>query len=369
MKNLFVYGTLRHVPLLEIVLGRPAADIRYDTAILPDHSVFSAQEGAFPLIKSAPGDDARGLLLIDLSDDDVARLDFYEGGYGYELRTKWLRNGRTAEIYFPPEEGVTAGALWVLSQWADHWAELTCIAAREVMSYFGTRTPETIVQMYPMIRARAASQIAARDVRHGGGTLNGVVDVMDRTRIYSDFFALDALTLSHEKFRGGMSNTLQRAVFIGADAAIVLPYDPIRDCVLLVEQLRVGPIGRGDAVAWQYEPIAGRVDAGEQPMDCARREAQEEAGLVLDVLEPIAEGYPSPGTSSEFFYVYVGVTDLSEYVTGVSGLDTENEDIRTHILTFDALMTLVQDRAAANIPLSLCAYWLAHNRDRLRANL
>jgi nudix-type nucleoside diphosphatase (YffH/AdpP family) len=163
-----------------------------------------------------------------------------------------------------------------------------------------------------------------------------------------------------------MTDVLERAVFVATDAALVLPYDPVRDRVMLVEQLRMGPVARGDRAQWQLEPIAGRVDPGESPEDAAHREAQEEAGLTLRKLEKIAEVYASPGDSTEFFYIYLGLADLPDGSTGVNGLEVENEDIRSHLIGFDALMTMVDQLEAANAPLVIAAYWLARHRERLR---
>jgi 8-oxo-dGTP pyrophosphatase MutT (NUDIX family) len=123
---------------------------------------------------------------------------------------------------------------------------------------------------------------------------------------------------------------------------------------------------RGDAQPWQLEAIAGRIDPGETPEDAARREAVEEAGLVLDALLPVAQYYPSPGICAEFLYSYVAVTDLPDGAAGVFGVEGEAEDIRGHLISFDALMALVASGEAGNAPLILTAYWLAQNRDRLR---
>ena len=63
---------------------------------------------------------------------------------------------------------------------------------------------------------------------------------------------------------------------VSGDAVTVLPYDPKRDLVLVVEQIRAGPFARGDRQSWQIEAIAGRVDPFETPEQAARREAVEE---------------------------------------------------------------------------------------------
>lgn len=362
MNAIFVYGTLCHLPLLEVVLDRAAYQIEHSDAILPDHSVFKAREGDFPLIQSNPGSSARGLLLSDLSVRDLARLNFYESGFGYTLRKMWLRNGQGAQVFFPPSEGVSAEAPWRLAAWVERDAEIAVQAAHEVMSYMGKRSATQVAAMFPMIRARASSALAAQHAKHGAGTLGGRVTVESRERVYADFFALDTLHLSHQRFDGGMSPVLDRAVFMASDAALVLPYDAARDCVLLVEQFRLGPLARGDGSQWLLEPIAGFVDPGESAEDCARREAREEAGIDIETLVSVTEAYPSPATSSEFYYIFVGLTEIPRQPPEETGLEDEHEDLRTHVMSFDALMELVDTQQVANVPLALCAYWLARYR-------
>ena len=366
MRDLFFYGTLCHLPLLEIVLGKRASDINAIATTLPDHAIYWAAEGAFPVIIEQQGAQASGILLRDLTDQDVARLDFYEGGYDYVLAVKTLADGATADVYFPEPGAATPTRAWSLTDWVREWGELTCLAATEAMTFSKTRTAKQIAHMFPMIRARAAATMAAKHSKHGAGTLDGKVDILSKTRVYTDFFAVDRYELTHETFNGGTSAQLDRAVFVTADATIILPYDPVRDRVLVVEQFRMGPIGRGDPKMWQYEPIAGRIDAGETGAEAAIREAKEEAGLDISVLEPVAELYPSPGTSTEFYYIYVGLADLPYDIEGINGLETENEDIRTHVMTLDALLEMVDTMQAANGPLALLAYWVARHRERLR---
>ncbi len=364
--SLFFYGTMRHRPLLEAVLG-DCAHLTVRQAQVAGFTVRTVAEGPFPAIVPDADGVATGLLVAGLTENDTARLTYYEGGFDYTLTDAVLTDGTPAQIYLPKPDAWTLGALWDFDAWCQHWGEMSVHAAREVMGYMGHKTPDEIAGMFPMIRARAWSRVNAATSRHGAGTLHGAVNIQTKRRAYAHYFALDEVELSHERFDGTMTPLMLRAVFLVSDAALVLPYDPIRDRVMLVEQMRMGPLARGDTSLWQLEPIAGRVDPGENPQDTARREALEEAGLTLGALLPVAESYCSPGNSSEFFYIYVGLADLPDNSTGIGGLDSENEDIRSHLLSFDALMEMCDAQQAANAPLVLAAYWLARHRDRLRA--
>lgn len=366
MTALFFYGSLRHVPLLEIVLGRSAADIALMPATLADHAVMSVREGPFSCIVPRKGALAEGMVVTDLTAPDIARLDYYEGGFAFDLRTVTLTEGQDAQVYFAQDGQWQTDGPWSLDAWQRDWGDLSCFAAQEVMDYIGTFSAAQVARMFPMIRSRAAAKVNAANGRHGAGTFKGRVEVERVDRVYANYFALNEYRLRHERFDGSMTQTLERAVFIATDAALVLPYDPVRDRVMLVEQLRMGPLARHDPSVWQLEPIAGRVDPGETPQDAAHREAREEAALSLDTLESVAEVYATPGDSTEFFYIYVGLADLPDKATGVHGLDSENEDIRSHLMSFDALMDMVDTMQAVNAPLVIAAYWLARHRDRLR---
>ena len=74
MADLFFYGTLCHVPLLERVLGRPAAEIALSPAVLPGWAVFWAAGECFPTIRAEAGGRAEGLLLRDLDEEALVKI-------------------------------------------------------------------------------------------------------------------------------------------------------------------------------------------------------------------------------------------------------------------------------------------------------
>ena len=185
--------------------------------------------------------------------------------------------------------------------------------------------------------------------------------------VYDGFFSVAEYDLSFTKFDGSKSEVVTRSALISFDAVIVLPYDPVNDRVLLVEQFRAGPYARRDRNPWCIEPIAGLIDQGETPEEAGLREAHEEAGLTISHLELVARSYPSPGISTEFFHQYVGITSLPETTSLVSGLTSEAEDIRSHICCFSDFLKMIEAGQITVGPAILLGFWLAQNKDKLRS--
>lgn len=374
MTNIFLYGTLRHAPLLEIVSGQPAGSLGPVPARLAGYRVAQAEGQGFPLIEVCAGASCDGMVLLDVPEAVVARLDFYELGFGYDLRDVTVDTAEgavAARVYFPQPDLWRAGANWTLEAWLREEWPVARHAAREVMEYFGRLSGDEVAARYGMILTRAAARARAEAnptptvLRHAGRRES--VEEAAAEMSHAGFFLTRVYRLRHPLFAGGMSEWLTREVFISGDAALVLPYDPVRDRVMLIEQFRMGPYARGDGLPWLLEPIAGRIDAGETVEAAARREAVEEAGLRLKRLERIGGFYSSPGYSSEYFNCFLGLADLPEKAAGRGGVEDEHEDIRSHVLGFDEVMALMESGEANNAPIVLMLLWLQRERPRLRA--
>lgn len=370
MIDLFFYGTLCHLPLLRIVLGR---DVTVEPARLAGHSVWFAESGTHPVIRPDLAATAEGLLLRGAGPADLARLDYYEAGFEFVTRTTNVQvQGAEvpALVYFPVETGLHSGTPWSLAAWAERWADTVEATAGDVMAEMGQRPASDVAARLRAMLVRGASRVRARDLSPAMLRRDGRADdaqVIARHTPYAHFFAVEEYEMRIRRFDGSLGPQINRAAFVSGDAVTVLPYDPWRDRVLLVEQFRTGPFARGDAQVWQLEAIAGRIDPGETPEDCARREAVEEAGLTLGALEKVAGYYPSPGAKTEFLYSYVALCDLPDGAAGIFGVADEAEDIRGHLVGFAQMQAMIASGEIANAPLLLTALWLERERPRLRA--
>lgn len=313
----------------------------------------------------APKGSVLDAVVYNVTEKERARLMYYAMAVGC-LPQHAIVDGNDVILFaFDPDFSPQFVEIKYTS-WSHSWAKLACEAAKEIMQHNGLRGALEVREIQQGIILRASARLRAQAAKDRVSQFRGRVDVVDQRLSYADFFALKDYNVQSELFQGGLSLPQKRAVFIGMDAAIVLPYDPHRDRVLLVEQMRMGPLARGEANPWQFEPIAGHIDPGETPEQAAIREAKEEAGLDISNLEMIAQCYPSPGASSEYYYIFSAIADLPDKTETIAGVIDEGENIRSHTLMYATFMKMVETGQITVAPLIAAAYWLAAHRPRLR---
>jgi ADP-ribose pyrophosphatase len=191
-----------------------------------------------------------------------------------------------------------------------------------------------------------------------------VIDIRAQETAYRGFFRIDRYRL-RERHHDGWSPELTREVVVQPGAVGVLPYDPDRDSVVLIEQLRL-PAYLAGLPAAQLEIVAGRIDTEEDAAAVAAREVVEETGLaVIGDLVPIRRFMPSPGGSVETVELFCGRVD-SRDAGGLHGLATEHENIRVSVKPAAAALAMLESGEITNAIALLALYWLAANREALQ---
>ena len=181
-------------------------------------------------------------------------------------------------------------------------------------------------------------------------------EILERESPYEGFFRLDRLRLRHRLYSGGWSEPLSRELFVRHQAMAVLPYDPVRHSLLMVEQFRIGALDWRDS-PWCLELIAGIADVeGESLDELVRREAQEEAGVALGELVPICHYMPSPGGSDERLHLFFARADLGD-AGGVHGNPDEGEDIRALVLDAGRIPELLESGRVDNAASQIALHW------------
>ncbi|MEL6597925.1 MAG: NUDIX domain-containing protein [Pseudomonadota bacterium] len=370
--TLFFYGSLCDPEVLAIVLGPEAASTTSCPARLTDHALHPVVGEDYPTVTPRPGAIAPGILMDGISEEGLTRLQYFEDDLDFRLRPVEVETDagpRGAQVFENYRQTPDTQVLWTLEDWQAAAKPAFIEAARELMEHYGTERADTAEVMWAGIRqrgyARADGRTRSRPATVSSPLRARDIDTAEWRHEHLSFFSLKSVKLQHARYDGSRSPVYDRSVLVTGDGATVVPYDPVADAVLLVEQFRAGALARNDAAPWLIEPVAGFIDSSEGAEAAARREAVEEAGLTLGRMELVSAAYPSPGSNSLFLHSFVGEADLSD-AGGLYGLDAEAEDIRAFVMPFEAAMAAVASGEINTGPLVMSLYWLALNRDRLR---
>ncbi len=193
---------------------------------------------------------------------------------------------------------------------------------------------------------------------------NSDLEIVSKETLFQGFFRMVKYRFRHKLFQGGWSEVIERELFERGHAAALLPYDPVRDQVVIIEQVRVGTLEQRQP--WQFEIVAGIIDRDESAIEVVRREAVEEAGVDIGRIETVTSYYPSAGGCSEKLDVYVGEVDSSQ-ANGVHGLDYEGEDIKVHVMSRQRAYELVKDGTIENGASIIALQWLELNHQSLQS--
>ncbi|WP_393969588.1 ADP-ribose diphosphatase [Kluyvera intermedia] len=190
------------------------------------------------------------------------------------------------------------------------------------------------------------------------------VEIIARETVYRGFFSLDLYRFRHRLFNGEMSGEVKREIFERGHAAVLLPFDPVRDEVVLVEQVRIAAYDTSET-PYLLEMVAGMIEEGETVEDVARREAQEEAGLEVGRVKKCLSYLASPGGTSERLTIMVGEVDATT-AEGIHGLAEEHEDIRVHVVSREFAYQCVEDGKIDNAASVIALQWLQLHYQDLR---
>ena len=128
--------------------------------------------------------------------------------------------------------------------------------------------------------------------------------IINEKDLYSGFFKLKKIEFIHQKHDGSWTGQVDREIFGGAHVSTLLPYDPQKKEIVLIQQFRAGVISRYDE-DYLYEIVAGIIDEDELAEDTAKRECLEETGCVVNKITPIQGYFHAPGSSESVSYTHL----------------------------------------------------------------
>ena len=180
---------------------------------------------------------------------------------------------------------------------------------------------------------------------------------------------LDVVKFRQRRFDGTMSATRTWEVWLRGRAVGVLPYDPVTDQLVMIEQFRYPALLAGvDPV--MLEVPGGFMDAGETEEQTAIPRNAGGDGAVGRSAAPGGRFVLSAGGSDESATIFAGRIAApaadADGIAGYAGLAVEHEDIRTRVLP---AMLAIENALAGRYTNSITAMallWFASRRDWLR---
>ena len=176
--------------------------------------------------------------------------------------------------------------------------------------------------------------------------MNSDYKINSKKKLHDGFFKLHEVNFNHKKHNGEWNKNVIREVFEGAHVGALLPYDPIKKKIILIEQLRPGLFKRENNPQ-TIEIVAGIIDKDETPKETAKRECFEETGCKTKNILKICSYYPAPGSSESYYHLFLGEVNSFEGER-IMGQKNENEDILVKSYDIDEVKYLLKNKKIIN---------------------
>ena len=197
----------------------------------------------------------------------------------------------------------------------------------------------------------------------------GLIVESDET-VWDGRFPIQRIRFRQRRFDGTLSALRTWELWRRGRAAALLPYDPIADAVVLIEQFRLPALAAGiDPV--MVEVPAGLCDPGEDIATTLARETEEEIGIPARRTLPIGDFLLTPGGCDEQVSLHVGEVTAPaggpDGLVGLTGLQSEAEDIRVRVWPAARAIEAALAGRLANSVTTIALLWLAAKRPLLQA--
>lgn len=189
-------------------------------------------------------------------------------------------------------------------------------------------------------------------------------EIIKREVPFQGVYRMACYQLRFRLYEDGFSKIIEREVMERSPSVGILLYNPLVDCVVLIEQFRVGALANPES-PWLIEIVAGSIDTKEKPKTVAKREVIEEAGCEVLDLYPICRYFVSPGACNEYIDLFCGHI-REEIVEGIFGLADEGENIHAFTVKAEDAFIMLQEGKIRTSPAIITLQWLQLNREWLK---
>jgi ADP-ribose pyrophosphatase len=166
------------------------------------------------------------------------------------------------------------------------------------------------------------------------------------SEILSDAWGVVRRNVIDLRRRDGSWQRQVRETYDRGDGAAILLYNRRKRTVILTRQFRF-PVHAHGEPGPLIEVPAGKLD-GDDPQGCARREAEEEAGIRIADPVLVTTCYSSPGSMTEKLSLFIAEYDDGSRISAGGGLHEEGEDIEVLEIGFDEAMAMLRSGEIAD---------------------
>lgn len=189
--------------------------------------------------------------------------------------------------------------------------------------------------------------------------------IVERETLYEGEFAIEGLVIEMDR-HDGTTQELKRLNYDRGNSIAMIGYDPKRDEVVLVNEMRSGPLAAGDDAYTDSVPAAILKD-GEDPEAAAVSQMKRKTGLDLTDTFVIHPGvFPTSGGSSEKITLIAGTIDSTGADGVVNGRPKTEDSFRNIVLKSDEFIDRAEKGELKDLKSLAFAFWLANNRKALQ---
>ncbi len=139
-----------------------------------------------------------------------------------------------------------------------------------------------------------------------------------------------------------------RDVVVHPGGATIIPLSD-DNCLYLVKQYRAA-LGK-----LMLELPAGKLDKGEEPLDCAKRELKEETGIKANKIKKISAINTTPGFCDETLHMYLA----TELELGEAELD-KDEFLNVEKITIPKTLEMIENNEITDSKTIIGTLWAAY---------
>jgi nudix-type nucleoside diphosphatase (YffH/AdpP family) len=163
----------------------------------------------------------------------------------------------------------------------------------------------------------------------------------------------------------GEKHLFERERLKREDAAAVLIHNTETGKIILTRQFRYAIHDRIKEPI--LEIMAGKVGEGEDPLETAIRESEEECGYKIpeNQIEFISSFFASPGYTTEKYHLYYAKVTNSDIIGKGGGLEEEHEFIELAEIPLDIFLDLVTNNQLQDSKTFTAGLWLLDKKRNL----